>query len=496
VHVYTYSVSTLPTLSGIVLALSTLILGQQTEETTKLPQALPPGVLFPHQTCLADLEQSYAVYLPSQYTPAKKWPIVYAFDPAARGKLPVELMKAAAEHYAYIVVGSNNSRNGSWRVEAEAAQAMLQDTHSRFSIDDRRVYFAGFSGGARVASEIAQRCRCAAGVILSGAGFSVGSSPSRDVTFAVFSAVGNFDFNYPEVARLDQKLEDSGFPHFFRSFEGTHQWAPESTMDEALAWLRLVAMKQAREPHDDAFVAAQLAEASARAHVLEQAGVLFSAWREYRQTAATFDGLADTSPLRQAVANLSLQKAVRDGAKHERQEFEEQDQLTGPISAGLSSLRELSTPRAETRSQIEQNIIALRERAGHEKRPDKVRVLKRALGGILVEAMESGQERLEAKNLALASDYFQLASDADPDSSWALSNLATTRALSGDRKGTLEALRHVREKTKDPAAFSAWLNDEPAFAACAKTLSFVSCWQIPETDTFRRFMRTRDQGPV
>jgi poly(3-hydroxybutyrate) depolymerase len=207
-------VSTLPTLRGIVLALATVILGQQTQDTSKLPLALQPGVLLSHQTCLAHPEQSYALYLPSQYTPTKKWAMVYAFDPAARGKLPVELMKAAAERYAYIVVGSNNSRNGSWKVEAEAAQAMLQDTHSRFSIDDRRVYFAGFSGGARVASEIAQRCRCAAGVILSGAGFSVGSSPSRDVIFAVFSAVGNFDFNYPEVARLDQKLEDSGFPTF------------------------------------------------------------------------------------------------------------------------------------------------------------------------------------------------------------------------------------------------------------------------------------------
>jgi predicted esterase len=465
-------VSTLPTLRGIVLALATVILGQQTQDPSKLPLALQPGVLLSHQTCLAHPEQSYALYLPSQYTPTKKWAMVYAFDPGARGKLPVELMKAAAERYAYIVVGSNNSRNGSWKVEAEAAQAMLQDTHSRFSIDDRRVYFAGFSGGARVASEIAQRCRCAAGVILSGAGFSVGSSPSRDVIFAVFSAVGNFDFNYPEVARLDQKLEDSGFPHRFRSFEGIHQWAPESTMDEALAWLRVVAMKEAREPRDDIFVTTQLAEAATRAHALEQAGELFMAWREYRQTGATFDGLADTSPLQQAVANLSSQRAVRDGAKHEKQEFDEQDQVTGPISAGLSALREVSTPRVETRSQIEQNIIALRERVAHEKRPDSVRILKRALGGILVEALDLGQERMEAKDLAVANDYFQLACNADPDSSWALSNLATTRALTGDRKGTLEALRHAREKTKDLGAFSAWLKDEPAFATMREDPQF------------------------
>ena len=82
----------------------------------------------------------------------------------------------------------------------------------------------------------------------------------------------------------------------------------------------------------------------------------------------------------------------------------------------------------------------------------------------MVEAMEAGSERLDAKDITLAKDYFQLATDADPDSTRALSSLATARALGGDRKGTLEALRHAKEKTKDPAAFSAWLQEEPAFA--------------------------------
>jgi hypothetical protein len=83
---------------------------------------------------------------------------------------------------------------------------------------------------------------------------------------------------------------------------------------------------------------------------------------------------------------------------------------------------------------------------------------------VLVESMEAGEERLDAKDAHLAMDYFQLAADADPDSLWALDSLATARALTGDRKGTLEALRQAKQKTKDPAAFSTWLNEEPAFA--------------------------------
>jgi len=450
-------------------------------------------VVIPQQTCAAKPDQSYALYLPSHYAPDKRWPIIYAFDPDGRGNVPVELMKDAAERYGYIVAGSNNSRNGSWKVETEAAQAMFDDTHARLAIDDHRIYLAGFSGGARVAAALAQGCKCAAGVLLDGAGFA-GTPPSRDAMFAVFAAVGSYDFNYPELSALDDKLEQAGFPHVLRHFDGPHDWAPPEVMDEALASFRIIAMKQNREARDDSFVALQKTQAVARAQALEKSGQSYEAWREYRQAIATFDGLADTASLQQAAAALAQQKAVRDGAKREAQEFQEQNQLTSQIYSGLAALRSGtvsgsdvpsqgigsqqrgaspalggsavsgSVSRSDIFHQTEQQIIDLRERAASEKHPDKLRIDRRALTGVFIGAGEFGDESLAARDYALAKDYFQLASDAYPDSVGALKELAEARALDNDRKGTLEALRHAKEKSKDLAAFSAWLIQEPAFA--------------------------------
>ena len=182
-----------------------LLLGVFTSTGLAGQQVLLPGVLLPKIIAAHDARQSYALYLPSNYTAAKHWPIVYAFDPAARGALPVGLLKAAAEKYGYIVAGSNNSRNGSGQLEGEAAQAMFDDTHARLSIDDRRVYLAGFSGGARLSAELAQHCACAAGVILAGAGFQ----PTPRDSFAVFSVIGSYDFNYGEMIALDESLQSS-----------------------------------------------------------------------------------------------------------------------------------------------------------------------------------------------------------------------------------------------------------------------------------------------
>ena len=446
------------------LAFSAQALAQQNAAPNPAVLNLQSGIALPKVTCIMQSEQSYALYLPSHYTREKRWPIVYAFDPAARGNEPVEVMKDAAERYGYIVAGSNNAHNGPWKPEADAAQAMFQDTHARLAIDNNRVYFAGFSGGARLVSSLAQRCNCATGVLLSGAGFSPSSPPAADAAFSVFLAVGTLDFNYGEVLDLDAKLDQLHYSHSLRRFEGPHQWAPANVMEEALAWFRLISMKDGREERDMNFIKGQADEAMTRAKMLEAEGDPYGSWKEYRQAAETFDGLGQAPAFRERAVAMEKEKAVRDGAKREQQEREEQARLGADISSGLAALRGDSPDRADARSDVERQIFELRSRAEHEKNPQKLRVAKRALAGIFVEAMETGQERLDAKDIPRARTYFELGTIADPDSVWTLSQVAAARALDGDRKGALDALRRAKAMTKDPVAFSAWLNEEPAFA--------------------------------
>ncbi len=469
-RIYTVSMSKLAILCAALAVFSSQVVAQ-IATPSPAPQDLQTGVVIPKVPCGAQPGQSYALYIPSYYTHEKQWPVVYAFDPGARGKMPVEVMKDAAERYGYIVAGSNNSQNGPWKPSAEAAQAMVQDTRARLSIDGNRIYFAGLSGGARFASLLAQACKCAAGVLMSSAGFAPSSPPVAGANFSVFGTAGTFDFNYGEVVELDAKLGTLHYSHAFSQFDGPHEWAPASVMDEAFAWFRLIAMKQGRDPRDTAFVKEQVAEAEKRAKALEAAGDSYGSWKKYRQAADTFEGLEDATVFRERAVALEKEKAVRDSAKREQQDFAEQARLSADISSGLAALRQ-EGPRSDLRSEVERQISDLRNRAEHEKNPEEIRVVRRALAGVFVQAMETGQERLDAKDISHARAYFELASGADPDSVWGLSQVAAARALDNDRKGSLEALRRAREKSKNLAAFSEWLNEEPAFAAFRDTPEF------------------------
>ncbi|MBZ5592616.1 MAG: hypothetical protein LAP39_10305 [Acidobacteriia bacterium] len=196
---------------------------------------LPKGRVVERVVCTGNPKQSYALYLPPAYSPEHAWPILYCLDPLARGRVPVERFRDAAAKAGFMVAGSNNSRNGPNDLAREAIQWLLSDTHERFTIDDSRVYVAGFSGGARLALAWAGSAHVA-GVIACGAGFG-GSQIPKQVPVRIYAAAGVDDFNYDEVYAMSRELSRRDVPQRFAQFAGGHDWLPETLTGEALDFL-------------------------------------------------------------------------------------------------------------------------------------------------------------------------------------------------------------------------------------------------------------------
>jgi tetratricopeptide (TPR) repeat protein len=299
-------------------------------------------------------------------------------------------------------------------------------------------------------------------VLLSGAGFSHSPTPSADAKFPVFSAVGNADFNYRELIPLQDTFEKEAIPHWLRVFDGSHEWAPAQVIDDALAWFRLQSMKSQREPRDRDFIAAQFSVARARVAALQSSGQLLATWREARQLAETFESLTDIAAIGASALELAKRKDVHDALKREHSDFEEQERLSGEILDAASGQKSTDRP-LEAAGNAAVLTKELRNRAEHEKKSDRAVVLKRALGGVFIGSLESGNDALDKKDYVRAVQLFAIATESNPESEFSFRNLAIASALSGDRKGALEALRSARKLTKDASAFSHWLEQEPAF---------------------------------
>ncbi len=268
--------------------------------------------------CTADPSQTYALYVPSNYSPDRAWSAIFAFDPRARGAAAVERFQAAAEMYGYIVAGSNNSRNGSWESSLASINAMSVDVGTRFPIDHRRIYTAGLSGGTRVALHVALGTGKIAGVIAASAGYP-DSQPRKSVPFAFFGTAGTEDFNYLEMRQLDRALTT---PHRVVIFEGGHTWLSSDLAIEALEWMEIQAMKSGRRPPDEALVEKIFAQRAA------QAGHDCVA---LESLAADFEGLKDVSALQARAAALRRQKATKDLLKKDRASLEREERILAEL---------------------------------------------------------------------------------------------------------------------------------------------------------------------
>jgi dienelactone hydrolase len=186
--------------------------------------------------CKADPAQKYVCYLPKAYTPLRKWPILYCFSPNADGASFVRLYKDVAEEVGWIVAASNNSRNGPWEPIQAAISALWADTHARFSLDDKRVFASGFSGGARVSFAMSKLYPEAfAGVLAIGAGLDDGKPPGKGV--AVWLVCGETDFNLKELEALDARLKSGGYRYARKTFPGGHTLPPPELAAESVRWM-------------------------------------------------------------------------------------------------------------------------------------------------------------------------------------------------------------------------------------------------------------------
>jgi predicted esterase len=421
------------------------------------------GRILERVFCADDPKQSYALYLPSNYTHDKEWPILYCFDFLGEGRVPVERFRDAAEKYGYIVVGSNNAKNGRVELSLAAFKAVWEDTHTRFSINDARVYTAGFSGGARIASLAASLCdQCVeeehnlVGVIACGAGFQVGLSPSKKTVFTYFATVGTDDFNFPEMRDLEKSLNEHQVANRIVEFEGWHAWAPVELCARAIEWMELQAMKRKKREKDEALIDRLFIRELEEAAALEQSGKLYEAYVRFRALAADFKGLREVSGPEKKVAALKDTEKVKRALRQEADQALKQQELEQEIR-GLTDL--LQDPEAQVAAigRLKNRIAEWRKDFEAPEASDRRRVVRkniillRALTHLFEEFYELGAVNY-ADNYRVATAYLEIAEEhnlvveinpIDPRASY---RLACMYAMKGEKKKALAALKSAVEK--------------------------------------------------
>jgi dienelactone hydrolase len=430
-----------------------------------LPQprnGLPQGRIIGRVPCGLDASQTYALYLPSNYAAEKQWPILYALDAGARGALPVERFQEAAEKYGYILAGSNNSRNGPVKIVQDAVNALLIDTRTRFSVDPRRMYVAGFSGGARAAVQVGLAMNGKiAGVIAFGAGFPPDMPPAAPIPFATYLAAGDEDFNFAELRELDGTLERLQTPHEFESFSGGHEWPSATVCGHSLEWLELQGMKSGIRARDPNLIERIYAKALGEAALREKDHRLRESLERYSCALRSFSGLRDVAELESGIRRLNQTAGIRSTHSAEK-EVETRQNATDRDLIGLFQDLINGRDRQFASQKLSAGLDRLRNDAGQRK--DEVRRLAatRSLTRFWIMLNEESSAALERREYGPAALRLELMAHIRPDNPNICYHLAIAYCANGRRKEAMESLRKaVAKGFKDIAILESSSDLEP-----------------------------------
>ncbi len=410
-----------------------------------LPKKIDPGIVYDSVRTILDQNESYSIYLPSNYNTNKPWPIIYIFDPLARGKHAINMFKPAAEKHGYIIVCSNNAKNGSWEPIFKSADALFAETFDRLFLDPSRVYTAGFSGGARAAVAVAVLTGKVQGVIGCGAGFPNVNAykPSSEDDFVYLGIVGNKDMNYSEHLDVKQALDQIDLKNNLIVYEGRHQWPTNSVLEDALAWLTIqYATKVFDRPE-------ALSMDCTKKNAMSRGGEFLDSHQNLLAIKAfqfAYDLLSphtEVEALKTKIDSLKNSKKYVKLLKINKKVHAKELKLKEKY---IKSFSELHLTRFDTTAGLKgetwwQNEIDYLKRMVKSKETQNHNLASRMLNLIWARCAESSFSYLNRGDMDMAYQLTKLWLYCEPESVWGLWSMAKIHALTGKKKESVNVLK-------------------------------------------------------
>lgn len=434
-------------------------------------QDVESGKVLDSVTCLNNPSQTYSLYLPSFYSEERKWPVIFVFEPAARGVLPVRKFQKAAEELGYIVISSNNSKNGSWEISFDAADAIFNDGATRFMIDSSRIYTSGFSGGSRVAVTLAVMNKEIDGVIGCGAGLS--SVPDYQPTtrnrFVYVGLVGDKDMNYQEHMLLEEKWNALAIPNHRIVFSGPHQWPAPDQLKEAVNWLELQSGKRGQSMSPTFQPDSLYLRIKSKGDSLLKAERLTEAARTYEQAIVNFEKDRDLAEVKGQLTLIKKMKQFKKLVKREHRlnERERKHQLVidqAFFEVGRTRLEAIDST-TKTKEWWFEEIDSLQS-VTESKNVDKSNAGFRLLNLIWAKFATTSFNYENSGDYEMAIALNEIWLHAEPKSVWALWNMSKLQAMAGEVDKSLDYLYVAFDagmkfkQSLDPPAFDSLRNEE------------------------------------
>ena len=206
----------------------------QPETQTPTTNHQVADTIYPAEQVAQDTTLTYALFVPSSYHKKGDRPAIIFFDSHGAGIRPVSMYKDLAEQYGYILMGSNDSRNGVPMMTADLwARQLCLEAMTRFGVKSGDIALCGQSGGAKVALISGSRNPDVSTVIYCGAAEAI--QPTHPLALVGFA--GRRDMNYADMVQFNRSWNSTDMTHYLIEWPGPHEWPPVPAFLDAFMFL-------------------------------------------------------------------------------------------------------------------------------------------------------------------------------------------------------------------------------------------------------------------
>lgn len=186
-------------------------------------------------------DTSFVVYIPDKLDAKQRHPWILGFSPDGNGQQTLTAMKQGCDDNGWILVASNNTRNG---MGFNLSEPFVVDTIASavrtLPVDPARMYVGGLSGGSMVAHWVVAKFPQQVKGLVVNCGM-INRDLQKELSYpsgkdAVFMTNPQ-DFRYNEIRADFQFVTSHGWHTTWMEFPGGHQWAPPKYYSAAFKWL-------------------------------------------------------------------------------------------------------------------------------------------------------------------------------------------------------------------------------------------------------------------
>lgn len=248
---------------------------------------------------------TFSLYLPTDFTTEKKWPLLLIFDLEGKEKQALSMFVQAAEQEGYVLVAPRILDSVSLSNSMVKAGKVLNKVMSILPIHRGRVYSAGAASSARFANLVPIFIKNVKGVISIGSSIANTDLLNIKRAFHFIGITNKSDYNFTEMLATKKVLDRFRFPNQVLLYEEQKEWPDISYLKRSMQLFTLSAMAKGFVAKDSAYIDKAFNEDVLKANKLKNSQKLLLAEQYLSEMMSIYGAHKNLDSLRQ------IQKGIR-----------------------------------------------------------------------------------------------------------------------------------------------------------------------------------------